>query len=55
MTIADQAVEDREYRSLERVRDSWPKYVLTMDRLLQRRSGITHANVVDFVADERRF
>lgn len=55
MTIADRSVEDREYRALERIRDSYPKYVLTMDRLLQKRSGIVHANIVDFVAEERQF
>ena len=56
MTIMnDRATEDREYRPFERIRDNYPKYVVTMDRLLQRRSGIQHVNIVDFLANEREF
>ena len=55
MTIADGGTEEREYRPLEKVRDSYPKYLLTMDRLLQRRSGVKHQNIVDFLAEERSF
>jgi predicted AAA+ superfamily ATPase len=55
MTIADEATEEREFRSLEAVRDNWPKYLLTMDRLLQRRGGVLHENVVDFLAEDRPF
>ncbi|WP_281702595.1 hypothetical protein [Cryptobacterium curtum] len=56
MTImGDRATEDREYRSLERIRDNYPKYVMTMDRLLQRRGGIQHVNIADFLAEEREF
>jgi predicted AAA+ superfamily ATPase len=56
MTIMnDRATEDREYRPLEQIRDNYPKYVVTMGRLLQRRSGIQHVNIVDFLANEREF
>lgn len=56
MTIMnDRATEDRECRPLEQIRDNYPKYVVTMDRLLQRRSGIQHVNIVDFLANEREF
>lgn len=47
MTIAAQNTEDREYAPLEKIRDSWPKYVLTLDPLPQRRSGIRHLNIRD--------
>ena len=47
MTIAAQNTEDHEYAPLEKIRDSWPKYVLTLDPLLQRRSGIRHLNIRD--------
>ena len=47
--------EEREYRPLEQIRDSYPKYVMTMDRLLQRRSGIHHMNIISFMAEEKRF
>ena len=31
------------------------KYLLTLDRLLQRRSGIKHENIIKFMAEERAF
>lgn len=47
--------EEREYRSLESIKDSYPKYLLSLDRLLQRRSGIKHENIIKFMAEERAF
>ena len=48
--------EDREYRSLERATwDNYPKYLLTTDSLLQKRNGIIHANLVNFIKDGHRF
>ena len=54
-TIADRRTEDREYASLERARDGHPRFLLTCDRLLQRRSGVIHENLVDFLEEERDF
>lgn len=55
MTIAERETEEREYRPFEKIRDSYPKYLLTMDRLLQHRSGIRHVNIVDFITEEKEF
>ncbi len=52
MTIADRATEDREYRVLETIRDNYPKYLFTLDPLLQRRNGIVHKNLIDFILSE---
>lgn len=46
--------EEREYRSLEAIKDNYPKYVLTMDKLLQRRNGIIHKNLVAFMAGKEQ-
>ncbi len=54
-TIADPKTEDREYRALENIRDSSPKYVLTTDRLLQRRNGIHHVCLMQFLVDQKQF
>lgn len=54
-TIADEATEEREYRALEAIRDAYPKYLLTTDGLLQKRSGVIHANIERFMAEERDF
>lgn len=55
MTIAERSTEEREFASLEKVRDNYPKYLLTMDRLLQRRNGIRHLNIVDFMAHDEDY
>ncbi len=47
--------EDREYRPLEMIRDNYSKYVLTPDYLLQKRNGIRHVNLMDFMCNEQRF
>lgn len=44
------STEDREYRPLETVRDNYPKYLFTLDTLLQKRNGIKHLNLVDFIS-----
>ena len=47
--------EDREYRPLEHIRDNYPKYVVTTDRLLQKRNGIKHVNLMDFITARKQF
>lgn len=47
--------EDREYKPLEAIKDNYPKYVATMDSLLQRRNGIIHINLADFMKNGRNF
>ena len=47
--------EEREYRSLEKIRDNYPKYLLTLDALQQERGGIVHANLAEFIANGNRF
>ncbi|MBQ0031267.1 MAG: ATP-binding protein [bacterium] len=51
MTIAERSTEDREYRPFEKIRDSYPRYLFTLDPLLQRRDGVTHLNLMDFIAN----
>lgn len=53
--MASEKTEDREYRPLEQIRDNYPKYVMTTDYLLQNRNGITHANLLDFMKNEKNF
>ena len=54
--LESKETEDREYRALEQItRDNYPKYLLTTDSLLQKRNGIIHANIVNFIKDKARF
>lgn len=55
-TIAlSKETEDREYKPLEAIKDNYPKYVATLDSLLQQRNGIMHINLVDFMKNGRLF
>ncbi len=44
--------EEREYRPLESIADGYPKYLLTMDKLLQKRSGVKHLNIAELMAGD---
>lgn len=52
---ASRETEDREYRSLEKIEDNYPKYVMTTDYLLQKRNGIHHVNLMDFMLAKKEF
>ncbi len=55
-TIAlSKETEDREYTPLESIKDNYPKYVATVDSLLQYRNGIEHINIVDFMRNGMDF
>ena len=55
-TIAQsKETEDREYRSLEKIGDNYPKYLLTTDYLLQKRGGIRHVNLMEFMKSGSEF
>ena len=53
--LSSEETEDREYTPLEGIKDNYPKYVMTTDRLLQMRNGIIHCNIMNFMTEERRF
>ena len=52
MSIADPNVEEREYRPFGSIRDGYPRFLFTLDPLLQEREGVRHLNLVDFMAEE---
>ncbi|MDD3415931.1 MAG: ATP-binding protein [Lachnospiraceae bacterium] len=47
--------EDREYKPLEMIRDNFGKYVVTTDYLLQKRNGIKHINILEFIKAGEKF
>ena len=51
----DRKTEDREYAPLEKIRDNYPKYVLTRNDPIQQRNGIIHANLPEFMRDGTMF
>ena len=52
MSIADTNVEEREYRPFGYIRDGYPRFLFTLDPILQEREGVHHLNMVDFMAEE---
>lgn len=56
MTIMNsRETEDREYRPFERIADNYPKYLLTRNDPIQRRDGIVHADIPEFMLEKRDF
>lgn len=47
--------EEREYRPFSLLRDGYPRYLLSMDKMLQRRDGVKHCNIVDFLLSRQQF
>ncbi|MCQ2412182.1 MAG: ATP-binding protein [Sphaerochaetaceae bacterium] len=47
--------ENREYAPLESIRDNYPKYVITKNDFIQKRNGIIHVNIGQFMKESRLF
>ena len=47
--------EDREYRPLERIKDNYTKYVATTDYSIQKRNGIHHINIIEYMMQGKEF
>lgn len=52
MTVADEAVEEREFRPFSKVRDNFPQYLLTLDPLPLERDGVTHRNLIELLGGD---
>ncbi len=52
MTIMDPQTEEREYKPFASIKDNYPKLLLTLDPLLQKRDGVIHKNLLDFIAND---
>ncbi|RAP48610.1 MAG: hypothetical protein BZ135_00450, partial [Methanosphaera sp. rholeuAM6] len=50
LLASDDTIE-REFSSLEKIRDNYPKYVLSLDEFDFSRNGIRHMNIIDFLKD----
>ena len=47
--------EEREYAPLETITDGYPRYLLTLDKFQQRRSGVKHENLITFMLQNEKF
>lgn len=54
-TMLNRETEDREYAPLEMIKDNYPKYVLTRNDMIQKRNGIIHENIPQFMVAGKLF
>lgn len=52
-TIADEKVEEREYKPFYEIKNMYPKYLFTSDVLLQDRDGVINVNIADFICNNK--
>lgn len=48
-SILDESTFKREFKSLEKINDNYPKYILTMDTINMSHGGIIHKNLIEFL------
>ena len=53
--LQSEDTENREYRPLESIKDNYAKYVVTTDYMLQKRNGIKHINLMEFMISGSKF
>ena len=49
--LASEKTVKREFGSLLKIRDNYPKYVISMDQFDFSREGIIHLNLMDFLVN----
>ena len=47
--LASAETIEREFTSLEKIDDNYPKYIISMDEFDMSRNGIKHINIIDFL------
>jgi len=51
--MTDEKTIEREFSTLEKIKDNYPKYILTTDGFTQDRNGIRHLNVFHWLLDNK--
>lgn len=50
--MGDEATRDREFGVYKNIKDNFPKYVLSMDKVDFSRDGVVHKNIIDFLLED---
>lgn len=53
--LASPETIEREFSSLEKINDNYPKYLISMDEFDMSRNGIRHINIIDFLMKPSSF
>ncbi|WP_323737556.1 ATP-binding protein (plasmid) [Methanosphaera sp. ISO3-F5] len=51
-SINDPVIRKREFTSLEKIKDNYPKYIITTDQINYSHNGIIHLNILEFLKKE---
>lgn len=51
--MTDEKTIEREFSALEKIKDNYPKYILTTDGFTQDRNGIRHLNVFHWLLNNK--
>lgn len=51
-SIIDPVTRKREFISLEKIRDNYPKFVITADQMNYSQNGIIHMNIMEILKKE---
>lgn len=49
--MIDESTIEREFRALEKIKDNYPKFILSTDSFTQNRDGVKHLNVFNWLLD----
>ena len=50
--LSDNKVEEREFGTLKKIEDNYPKYVISLDKTNFSQNGIIHKNIVDWLLED---
>ena len=51
---ATERIKEREYRAFRKIRDGYPRYIITLDRFRDKQEGVHHINAIDlFLGKEK--
>ena len=52
--LANEETIEREFKPLLEIRDNYPKYVISMDKIDFSHDGIIHLNIIDFLLENKK-
>ena len=50
--MADEVTGDREFGIYKNIKDNFPKYVISMDKVDFSGDGVVHKNIIDFLLED---
>ncbi len=51
---ASARIKEREYRPFRKIRDGYPRYIISLDRFRDQQEGVHHINVIDLLLEKEK-